>query len=54
MSLLLPFAFFKKREITEGKKRIHPVVMIIPALFDVLATIFDSSGLIYVSIIYII
>lgn len=49
MALLLPFKFFTKKEET-GKKAIHCGLLLIPAMCDVTATIFDSTGLIYVSL----
>lgn len=52
MALCLPFSFYVNREKT-AKKRINPLLMTVPALCDVLATIFDATGLIYVSIINI-
>lgn len=48
MALLLPFNFFVKRD-KNDKKQIKPYLMLIPSLCDVCATIFDSTGLIYVS-----
>ncbi len=48
MALCLPLVLCVKREKTE-KKSIKPLVMLIPSLCDVLATIFDATGLIYVS-----
>ena len=48
MALCLPLTLCVKREKTE-KKSIKPLVMLIPSLCDVLATIFDATGLIYVS-----
>ena len=51
--MLLPFKFFiKKDERDRNKKKISPAVMFIPSLCDVCATVFDSTGLIYVSLIY--
>lgn len=49
MALMLPFKYFIKAEDT-GKKKVIPSLLIIPSLFDVIATIFDSTGLIYVSL----
>jgi hypothetical protein len=48
MAICLPFMLFVKREKTE-KKKVTPLVMLVPSLCDVLATIFDATGLIYVS-----
>ncbi len=53
MALCLPFKYCTSQKKSE-KKQIQSYVMIIPALCDVLATIFDATGLIYVSIINII
>jgi hypothetical protein len=49
MALLLPLVLFSKKEKSQGKKKAHPAAMMIPAFCDVIATIFDSTGLIYVS-----
>ena len=52
MALCLPF----KNILTEDdekqstKKEMTPLILIFPACMDVLATIFDASGLFYVSI----
>lgn len=57
MALCLPFNNIVKESEVEDKKKkkqITPKYMIIPAFFDVCATIFDATGLIYVSIISII
>ncbi len=49
MAVLLPFKYFVKREEKDrNKKRVNSMVMFIPSLCDVCATIFDSTGLIYV------
>lgn len=49
MAVLLPFKYFvKKEEKDQNKKKINSAVMFIPSLCDVCATIFDSTGLIYV------
>lgn len=49
MAVLLPFKYTVKNEERDArKKKIHSGVMFIPSLCDVCATIFDSTGLIYV------
>lgn len=48
MAICLPLMLCVNREKTE-KKKVTPLVMFIPSLCDVLATIFDATGLIYVS-----
>lgn len=52
MAVCLPFKnFIHKTETKDkSKKEVFPTLLIIPAFFDVCATIFDSTGLIYVSI----
>ncbi len=51
MAICLPFTniVHKKEKEDKGKKDMTPSLMIIPAFFDVCATIFDATGLIYVS-----
>jgi hypothetical protein len=51
MALCLPFKKLIKDNDAkdENKKNMTPSLMIIPAFFDVCATIFDATGLIYVS-----
>ena len=49
MAILLPMKYFVKDEKKDSnKKRINSMVMFVPSLCDVCATIFDSTGLIYV------
>ena len=48
MALCLPLMMCVKREKSE-KKKVNYLLMFIPSLCDVLATIFDATGLIYVS-----
>jgi len=49
MAILLPFKIFvKKEDRDQSKKKINSAVMFIPSFCDVCATIFDSTGLIYV------
>lgn len=50
MALCLPLVMCIRREKSD-KKRVNSVLMLIPSLCDVLATICDATGLIYVSII---
>jgi hypothetical protein len=52
MAICLPFVLCVKREVSE-KKKVNPLLLIVPASCDVFATIFDATGLIYVSIINI-
>jgi hypothetical protein len=52
MAMCLPFTLCVKKE-NSNKKKINSLVMFIPSLCDVLATIFDANGLYYVSIINI-
>jgi hypothetical protein len=47
---MLPFKYFiKKEDRDQTKERINSAVMFFPSFCDVCATIFDSTGLIYVS-----
>lgn len=50
MLICLPLKYLQSDEKKNDKKLpMNPYLMIIPALFDVLATILDSFGLVYVS-----
>lgn len=52
MLICLPFKYLQTNEKKdENKLPMNPYLMIVPALFDVLATILDSFALAYVSII---
>jgi hypothetical protein len=56
MAFCLPLKNFihkydKEEKEDKLKKEMSPSLLIIPAFFDVCATIFDATGLIYVSII---
>ena len=54
MAICLPFKNIVEKDKEENnKKNMTPYILIIPAFFDVSATIFDATGLIYVSIISI-
>lgn len=50
MLICLPLKYLQSDEKKDNKKLpMNPYLMIVPALFDVLATILDSFGLAYVS-----
>ena len=52
MLICLPFKYLQTNDKKdENKLPMNPYLMIVPALFDVLATILDSFALAYVSII---
>jgi hypothetical protein len=48
MAVMLPMKYFVKNEEKSNKKKVNYLVMFVPSLCDVCATIFDSTGLIYV------
>lgn len=52
MAICLPFknCLEKEDDKQSNKKDMTPFVMIVPAFCDVCATIFDATGLIYVSV----
>lgn len=50
MFLCLPFKNFEEDIKDNSKKSLNPYVLAVPAFCDVVATIFDSAGLFYVSI----
>lgn len=50
MLICLPLKYLQSDEKKDNKKLpMNPYLMIVPAFFDVLATILDSFGLVYVS-----